>query len=131
MKRANTIEIQRFWRGYLARCLSTRLKYVNIELNNKDRMERIRKSELLSLQKKGEIDKKNCPRTLQDFAVLYNELEMWRVSEITRIKVLSIPFPFCFCLSLYIYIYMFICISISPFSFFLLLSLSLTPLFYP
>ena len=40
LKLAKTIEIQRFWRGYVARCMAQALRRRNFELDDRDRKER-------------------------------------------------------------------------------------------
>ena len=40
LKLAKTIEIQRFWRGYVARCMAQALRRRNFELDERDRKER-------------------------------------------------------------------------------------------
>lgn len=45
-----------------------------------DREEEFRRNE--ELKHKREIERRTHPRTKEDFNILYEELELWRVSEI-------------------------------------------------
>ena len=87
LKLLNTIKIQRFWRGYVARCLAHTLRRRNQELDERDRRDRERAEEDAKQRAALEVSRRAHPKNASDFAVLYNELDTWRNAELAKIKV--------------------------------------------
>jgi len=85
-KLLNTIKIQRFWRGYVARCLAHALRRRNHELDARDRRQRERAEEDAKQRAALEIARRANPQHAADFAILYNELDAWRHAELAKIK---------------------------------------------
>lgn len=81
-----TIQLQAFVRGWRARKIARKLR------NERD-MERaaldeedVRRKQEHSRKRIEEIGRRTHPRTTQDFNVLQNELEAWRLQEVKRIN---------------------------------------------
>lgn len=78
--------IQRLTRGWFARKWAARLrrnKYNKIQ-KEIEQEEVYRKSE--EIRHKQEIERRRNPKSQEDFQILYQELEMWRVTELEKIK---------------------------------------------
>ena len=86
-KKTNLIEIQRCWRGYMARSRAKQIRQRNVEFAQK--MEATREAEVAIQKEKRVRDmaRRTHPKSNADFAVLYNELDVWRKTEIDKIKV--------------------------------------------
>lgn len=87
-KRVKAIEIQRTWRGHIARHRAILLTQHIAARERKEFDDRVsavkREKELLH----RELRRKVSPASKLDFALLFNELETWRQQEVTRIKVM-------------------------------------------
>lgn len=81
-----TIKIQAFVRGWRARRLARSLKQEKIdnEENERKKLEKLQQQE--SEQKRIELQRRINPKKKEDFEVLYNELEQWRIQEIDTIN---------------------------------------------
>lgn len=95
-KKICLIEIQRCWRGYMARSRAQQIRIRNIEFAQK--MEAAREAEVAAQreQRIRDMARRTHPKSNADFAVLYNELDTWRDGEIAKIKV-SFYFFFSYC----------------------------------
>ena len=85
-KRTKAIEIQRCWRGFIARSRALRVKKSILEREKKDfenRVDAVKKEKDI-LHK--ELERKLHPTSKLDFALLFNELDSWRRQEVVRIK---------------------------------------------
>ena len=80
------IEIQRYYRGHLARMLAEekRDRIRAYEQRLKDEVER--KAKLEALQREEDEKRRLHPKTNDDFARLYNELDAWRKQEVEKVK---------------------------------------------
>jgi len=80
------IEIQRYYRGHLARMLAEekRDRIRAYEQRLKDDVER--KAKLEALQREEDEKRRLHPKTNDDFARLYNELDAWRKQEVEKVK---------------------------------------------
>ena len=78
--------IQRLFRGWLARrrVMNLQKKKEEENLDKIRKEEKFRKQE--ELKHKREIERRMHPVTKQDFEILYQELELWRVNETHKIK---------------------------------------------
>jgi len=85
-KKMSTIEIQRCWRGRMARSLANRLRQRNIDFDR--RVVQDRESEVVALreQRVKDMARRTHPKSNTDFVVLYNELDSWRRDELQKIK---------------------------------------------
>jgi len=80
------IEIQRYYRGHLARMLAEEKRErirayeqrLQDEVNEKARLE--------ALQREEDAKRRLHPKTNDDFARLYNELDAWRKQEVEKVK---------------------------------------------
>ena len=80
------IEIQRYYRGHLARMLAEEKRErirayeqrLQDEVNEKARLE--------ALQREEDAKRRLHPKTNDDFARLYNELDTWRKQEVEKVK---------------------------------------------
>lgn len=86
-KKICLIEIQRCWRGYMARSRAKQIRRRNVEFSQK--LETERKAEVAAEREKRVRDqaRRTHPKSNTDFAVLYNELDDWRKAEVAKIKV--------------------------------------------
>jgi hypothetical protein len=106
LKREKCVEIQRVWRGYMARCRAIRLRHSIAEQEEKVLIARSPHPSLHSLltytprehEDKGkqeerlvEMRKRTHPTTNADFSRLYNELDQWRRAEVVKIKARTKP----------------------------------------
>ncbi|CAD8114686.1 unnamed protein product [Paramecium primaurelia] len=78
--------IQRLIRGWFARRRTNALRQKKQQLQNEqlEKEEDFRRQE--EVRHKKEIERRTNPRTKEDFQILYEELELWRTTEIARIK---------------------------------------------
>lgn len=78
--------IQRKIRGWFGRMRTNKLKKQKAEKKQEqlEKEEEYRQNE--ELKHKREIERRTHPRTQEDFQILYEELELWRTNEISKIK---------------------------------------------
>jgi hypothetical protein len=85
-KRKETLVIQCFWRGYVARKAAWNIR----ESIYQAQLQRIKSKEdqikEAGARQKREIERRMNPRSVKDFEILYNELETWRSAEHRKIK---------------------------------------------
>jgi len=91
LKRVKTIEIQRCWRGYMARCLAEKIKDKIRGFEGKAKAESEIFAATLKERKDHELNRREHPVSKIDFAILFNELDEWRRNEITKIKMSTSP----------------------------------------
>ncbi|KAJ1410755.1 hypothetical protein B484DRAFT_353315 [Ochromonadaceae sp. CCMP2298] len=86
LKKSHLIEIQRVWRGYMARSLATQIRHRNVLFALS--LEGAREIEVAAerQQRARDMARRTHPKSNTDFAVLYNELDAWRKTEVTKIK---------------------------------------------
>mmetsp|Transcript_22967 Transcript_22967/g.38300 ORF Transcript_22967/g.38300 Transcript_22967/m.38300 type:complete len:425 (-) Transcript_22967:2216-3490(-) len=85
-KKVNLIEIQRCWRGYMARSRAKQIRQRNVDFARI--MEENREKEVAAEreQRMRDMARRTHPKSNADFAVLYNELDTWRKTEVQKIK---------------------------------------------
>eukprot|EP01029_Cantina_marsupialis_P019564 TRINITY_DN4545_c0_g3_i1.p1 TRINITY_DN4545_c0_g3~~TRINITY_DN4545_c0_g3_i1.p1 ORF type:complete len:489 (-),score=146.91 TRINITY_DN4545_c0_g3_i1:139-1605(-) len=86
LKLRKTIDLQRFWRAYKARCEATSLRVEKANIANNMKEIRLQKQEEEQKKHEEEIQKRMNPRTKADFDVLMNELQDWKTKEKERIE---------------------------------------------
>jgi hypothetical protein len=86
-KKINLIEIQRCWRGYMARSRAKQIRRRNVEFSQKMELERDAEVAAQREQRVRDMARRTHPKSNTDFAVLYNELDTWRQGEVAKIKV--------------------------------------------
>jgi hypothetical protein len=86
-KKACVITMQRYWRGYRARCRAAEIRQRMIDYHNALKNQQKNNEEKHQEQKIRDMMRRTHPKSNQDFAVLYNELDIWRKNEIAKIKV--------------------------------------------
>lgn len=91
LKRLKTIEIQRCWRGYMARCRAIVLQEKLRSFEGKAKEESNMLAQTMQQQKELELTRRAQPKSKVDFAILYNELDEWRQAEIAKIKATISP----------------------------------------
>ncbi|CAE7674536.1 IQUB [Symbiodinium microadriaticum] len=91
LKREKCVEIQRVWRGAMARCRATRKKRDIDNMEETVRMTRQLEQTQNQEEKMAEMQKRATPSTNADFARLYNELDAWRQAEVAKVKANTQP----------------------------------------
>lgn len=86
-KKLMTVEIQRVWRGYMARCRAILQRAYIKEYDNHREQESLDLQREMQTIRLKELEKKNHPKCKADFARLFNELDTWRRNETARIKL--------------------------------------------
>eukprot|EP00892_Ulva_mutabilis_P005197 jgi/Ulvmu1/3049/UM015_0089.1 len=84
MKQA--VVIQQYARGFLARRHAACLRKARDELNSFLAEQAEKDAQRSAARRKREIERRMRPRTTEDFEVLYNELEAWRLQETRTIE---------------------------------------------
>jgi len=81
-----TLVIQRFVRGWLARTQASDLREHRARREREilEKEEELRRQE--EMKHKEEIERRMHPRKYQDFEILFNELEVWRLNENNKIS---------------------------------------------
>eukprot|EP01041_Mallomonas_annulata_P006450 gene6450-13032_t len=93
LKRVKTIEIQRCWRGYMARCRAIEMREKIQGYLGKAELKSMKLAETLKQDKTLEMQRRLHPHSKLDFAILYNELDVWRRAEIAQVKSTIPPGP--------------------------------------
>jgi hypothetical protein len=86
LKKANLIEIQRVWRGHMARSLATQIRQRNVDFAVQMEGSREVEVALEREQRSRDMARRTHPKSNSDFAVLYNELDAWRKVEVQKVK---------------------------------------------
>lgn len=86
LKKEKTIEIQRYWRGYMARVRAEQIRHRNAEYAMKVEEDKKSEADELMNTAKATLARRMQPKTNSDFALLYNELDSWRKDELAKIK---------------------------------------------
>eukprot|EP01037_Dinobryon_pediforme_P019080 gene19080-19437_t len=86
LKKLKVIEIQRCWRGFMARGLAQLTRQKNLDLQTQAQLEKENELAIQKEQRVKAMAKRSHPKTNADFVVLYNELDQWRQAEIAKIK---------------------------------------------
>ena len=81
-----SIFIQRCWRGYMARCRANRIRRSNIEFQLKQIREKEQSLKEMQDKQEADMSRRLHPRTNDDFAIMYSELDTWRKAEVAKIK---------------------------------------------
>jgi hypothetical protein len=85
------VTIQRYARGFLARKQAAKLKCGRDELNEFLANQVEREAHGAEKLRRSEVERRMRPRTTEDFEVLYNELEAWRVQHTRAIHAANLP----------------------------------------
>lgn len=80
------IDVQRYSRGWFARCQAAALRRQYDEVDEALRIAEHQQRKEVQERHKREIQRRMHPQTYSDFEVLYNELEAWRLQETKRIN---------------------------------------------
>jgi hypothetical protein len=84
-----TITMQRYWRGYMARCRANEVRQRNIAYKL-EQQEKLRAKGIADEEQRvKDMLRRTHPKSNADFAVLYNELDNWRKSEVAKLKALA------------------------------------------
>jgi predicted CopG family antitoxin len=86
VRKTSCITIQRYWRGYTARNTAKGIRQRNIQYKADILNE---KNEAIAIEEEKRVSdmlRRNHPKSKEDFAVLYNELDTWRREEVNKIK---------------------------------------------
>jgi len=91
LKERMVLQLQCAWRCYVAR-VRTQKKRDQLEERQRliDEANQKKKQEAAELKQRN-FERRKHPRTIEDFEILYNELESWRYNENKRIKGLGLP----------------------------------------
>jgi hypothetical protein len=91
LKERMVLQLQCAWRCYVAR-VRTQKKRDQLEERQRliDEANQKKKQEAAELKQRN-FERRKHPRTVEDFEILYNELESWRYNENKRIKGLGLP----------------------------------------
>jgi len=81
-----TIDLQRYTRGWFARCLAAHLRKEQVDALEAAELAEEQAEAEAEARHKREIQRRMHPRTYEDFEILYNELEAWRLQETRRIQ---------------------------------------------
>lgn len=85
-KTEHAIEIQTSWRGALARKRAHELRQERALAAAELEAEATRQYEANRAQQQADLSRRMNPRSKEDFAILYDEVEAWRVAETNRIN---------------------------------------------
>eukprot|EP01006_Ploeotia_vitrea_P030884 TRINITY_DN63196_c0_g2_i1.p1 TRINITY_DN63196_c0_g2~~TRINITY_DN63196_c0_g2_i1.p1 ORF type:complete len:486 (-),score=43.53 TRINITY_DN63196_c0_g2_i1:401-1858(-) len=85
-----TVNIQAHVRGWFARRLAKKMRAEEQEAIAVLQLEELRRKEIHETKRQKEIERRTHPRTPNDFSVLLNELEAWRLQETNKIKESSL-----------------------------------------
>lgn len=80
------IEIQRYYRGHLARMLAEEKRGRIRAYEQRLQDEAAEKARVEALQREEDEKRRLHPKTNDDFARLYNELDAWRKQEVEKVK---------------------------------------------
>lgn len=81
-----TILLQAFVRGWRARKIARRMRAERDSEELALALEDARRREDHQKRRQSEVDRRTHPKSAQDFSVLHNELEAWRLQEVQRIN---------------------------------------------
>lgn len=85
------VTIQRYARGFIARKQASKLKHSRDELNEFLAKQAEREAHVAEKVRRSEVERRMRPRTTEDFEVLYNELEAWRLQQTRAIHAANLP----------------------------------------
>mmetsp|Transcript_11235 Transcript_11235/g.18296 ORF Transcript_11235/g.18296 Transcript_11235/m.18296 type:complete len:441 (+) Transcript_11235:80-1402(+) len=91
LKREKCVELQRVWRGFMARGRADRMRKAMVANEERELAEREQIYEANKAARMAEMKRRNEPTTNADFARLFNELDVWRKAEVTKIKTNTPP----------------------------------------
>ena len=86
LEEVKTLVIQRHTRGWFGRKIARKLRKKKLEREEYLRREEARKYAEAEEARKREIERRMRPRKAEDFEILYNELEAWRLQESQKVK---------------------------------------------
>jgi hypothetical protein len=83
------IIMQRYWRGYMARCRANEVRQRNIQFKLEQQEQQRLKAITDEEQRVKDMLRRTHPKSNADFAVLFNELDHWRKGEVAKIKAMA------------------------------------------
>jgi hypothetical protein len=86
LRHRKAIVIQAFTRGWFARKLARRKKTELYDIRHLENTFRDKEQAKSASHKRKEIERRMQPKTKEDFDILYNQLESWRVTKTARIQ---------------------------------------------
>lgn len=86
VRKASAITLQRYWRGFMARCRAADIRQRNIDYKFSNELKLRQAEDANAQQRINDSMRRTHPKSNQDFAVLYNELDSWRKNEMNKIK---------------------------------------------
>lgn len=89
LKKQKTLNIQCFWRRYVARCRSQGIRRRLHERRLAQEEAAEQKAQQEAKLQQYEVERRVNPRTRQDFELLYNELDTWRTTEVERVEQMT------------------------------------------
>lgn len=90
-KKVSCLVIQRYWRGYQARCRAHGIRTRNVEYFENKKIEKETLEKVEKARRDVDMQRRLHPKSGADFEILYNELEDWRKKEINKIKGTTLP----------------------------------------
>ncbi len=91
LKKEKAVEIQRYWRGYMARCLAISKREFISDWERKQDEDTLAALEALRQTQALQVARRKAPKSNDDFAALYNELDAWRKEGVAKIKASTAP----------------------------------------
>jgi hypothetical protein len=86
LRNEKAILIQSWTRGWFARRLAKKMREIrDKELQEKEELEK-EESRKEALRKRKEVERKLKPKTKEDFKILYDQLDSWRLAKTEKIK---------------------------------------------
>lgn len=86
VKETRALTLQCQWRGYLARKRAGRIRGEIAAQRAAAEAEEVAKAKAAKAAEAADVSRRMHPRTMDDFSVLYDEVEAWRVAETAAIK---------------------------------------------
>jgi len=86
LKKQKSVEIQRYWRGYTARCRALKKRAFIEEWERNQDEATLQALQALREQQALQMTRRQSPKSKADFASLYNELDTWRKDQVAMIK---------------------------------------------
>lgn len=86
VREVKALVIQCHWRGFIARRRAAGIRDRLRAKQSEEAEAEMQRTAAAAAKHEADVDRRLHPRTHADFAVLYDEVEAWRVSETARIK---------------------------------------------
>ena len=86
IKARHTLTLQKYFRGMRARRLANELRAIRDDAVRRAEEEEAARAEAEERRRRFEIERRIRPKTSEDFELLYDELEQWRVRETAKVE---------------------------------------------